>query len=83
MDKKALVRQIMAKRKKWRSHDVLKELRKADVWMSGSSLERNYFRAMNDITCKKSPAKKLPQDATAYQKAKNGAQWWYSLEKAA
>jgi len=82
MDKKQLVRQIMKKRKKWRSHEVLSELRKNDVWMSGSSLERNYFRAMNDVTCKQSPAKPLPIGATPKQKAMNKPKWWYSLKEA-
>ena len=53
-----LIRKVMSKRKKWRSHEVyfklikLRESLGLDI-ISQSNMERR-FREMNDVKCKKS-----------------------------
>lgn len=50
---KAIVKKVMSKRKRMRSHDVWHKLWSMGIQMSPSSLERNYFRALPEISCKK------------------------------
>jgi len=51
---KAIVKGIMAKRKKWRAHQVWNTLNAMGIKMQQSGLERNYFRKLSEITCSKS-----------------------------